>query len=104
MEFNWQQSRGEALYVDGVSKRIFGFIHWKDDNRLNIDAMALSNSGPNAQFVAVGKYTDEQKAKEAVEAHVAAITTEKTAKALVDDNTRKMAHALSAGLEKQVAK
>ena len=101
MEFVWQQSRGEALYVEQEEKRIYGFIFWRDGNRLNIGAMGISSKAAH-EFIPLGKFIDEKAAKVAVEESVAKLFH--PSHELVGQNAKAVAASLTGGLEKQVVK
>jgi hypothetical protein len=71
-KYRWQQSRGEALYVDEATNRIVGFICWKDENRLRIEAHGI-NTKAAKEFATLGAFANEQAAKAAVEENTAKV-------------------------------
>jgi hypothetical protein len=101
MEFAWQQSRTEALYVELESKQIWGYITWKDDNRLNLEAVYC---GPyrTGDYKSIGRFFGESDAKSAVERYCAEMAEKlKTAE---NPNIQELADKLAEGLGKQVVK
>lgn len=106
MEFSWQQSRSEALYVEQESKQIYGFIAWKDDNRMKIEAHycgPTAGGAPTCQCP-LGFFADEKVAKSAVEKQAQNVlhSGPQTEKRLVTENVKEIAASLVDGLEKQV--
>jgi hypothetical protein len=100
-KYRWQQSRGEALYVDDATDRILGYIGWENENRLKIDAHGISSKGAK-EFAPLGMFATEQAAKAAVEENVAKVFPVPVE--LVDNSVRAMAAGLTEGLEKGVVK
>jgi hypothetical protein len=105
-KYRWQQSRGEALYVDEATNRIVGYVFWKEDNRLNIEAHYCGPipDGPQVHQMALGRFANEQAAKSAVEEYATQINEESPQKELVDPRAKDVAAKLTEGLEKQVVK
>ena len=71
-KYRWQQSRGEALYIDSETSRIVGFISWGQDNRLRIDAHGV-NTKAAKEFASLGAFSEEFAAKNAVEENTAKV-------------------------------
>lgn len=94
MEFAWQQSRQEALYVEQESCRIFGYILWREENRLKIEAHYCGplNSGSLVSQVLLGYFANETVAKKSVENYAAQAQsmTEKAAPSSEEKASKKL--------------